>query len=84
MRINSPGELQTRIAQFRALYRLHGLATRGSQARLAEEPFNSQGKLRARCGNLLAPANLIRLEALVHLVRFVFGGMSVHHLSDST
>lgn len=47
MRINSPDELLTRIAQFQALYRLPGLETRESQARFAEKLFNSEKKLRA-------------------------------------
>lgn len=47
MRINSSNELQTRIAEFQALHKLPGLATRESQARLAEKLFNSEKKLRA-------------------------------------
>jgi Alpha-glutamyl/putrescinyl thymine pyrophosphorylase clade 3 len=47
MHINSPDELQKRIAQFQASHKLPGLETRESQARFAEKLFNSEKKLRA-------------------------------------
>jgi hypothetical protein len=42
LRINSPDELQMRIAQFQALHTLPGLETRESRRRFAEKLCNSE------------------------------------------